>query len=255
MEILAEWSGCTRVGTRERTDLADRKIGSYPLTQCPGESWNLFFQYFRQLSKNSCSSLKIEDTKEQYKAFLVHRVREGGYDIRMLLKGNPSLAGNPHTKIFNLRLGKLAHIAGLMLRQWRWRQNLADMAEVRFCIRTGNENVIYIHKTVRNITKTLVHHPLKCANEPPKAAKRSYHCCLGNVFFGHRHLIAALEARCKISNVGERVLLLLLLNRTSGVFLIPVRSHAHHYFPSRYHAWGGLFVNRLGHVLLLNPGC
>ena len=112
-------------------------------------------------------------------------MREGGYDIRMLLKGNPSLAGNPHTKIFNLRLGKLAHIAGLMLRQWRWRQNLADMAEVRFCIRTGNENVIYKHKTVRNITNNLVHHPLKCAAgslSQPKRPKEVITAVLGMSF-------------------------------------------------------------------------
>jgi len=60
-------------------------------------------------------------------------VREGGYDNRMLLKGNTPL-GNPHTKICNLRLGKLTHS--------RVNAETVEVETVKNCIRTGNENVI-----------------------------------------------------------------------------------------------------------------
>lgn len=79
-------------------------------------------------------------------------------------------------------------------------KNLGDLGEVRFCLRAGNENNIYIHKTMRNI-ENLVHHPLKstigipqskCHPEPLEEAKLSYHRRLWNVFFGHNHLIVTL---------------------------------------------------------------
>ena len=77
-------------------------------------------------------------------------------------------------------------------------KKLADIAEMRFCISTGNQDVNNVDKTVRNVTKNLVHHSLKCASSVPQTkrhpdpleqAKRSYDCRLQNVSFALENLV------------------------------------------------------------------